>query len=71
MTSPNISPAKPLTVSELIEHLRTLPRDKIVFRAIFDDGYSYYPLMKEDVRATTLEESDGRDIECVVIGDLP
>jgi len=61
----------PITVAQLIEHLRTLPQDLPVYRTIFDDGYNWYPLLPEDVRKDSLENLETeKEFDCVTIGDV-
>ena len=60
----------PITVAQLIGHLRTLPQDLPVYRMVFEDGYIPYPLLPEDVKKGTLEIPEtGKEFDCVLIGD--
>jgi hypothetical protein len=59
-----------MKVCELIEHLKTINPDLPVMFTIFDDGYHYYPLSKEDVAESEYEDwSDGKDKLACIIGE--
>lgn len=59
-----------MIVSELIEHLKTLNPDLEILYVMFDDGYSFYKLKKEDVREGTYEDySDGEEHIACLIGE--
>ena len=58
-----------MKVSELIEHLKTIPQDIPVFYVMFDDGYNIVEITSNDIFVQDLEDETGNPLPSVVIGE--
>jgi hypothetical protein len=59
-----------MKVKELIEHLKSLNQELDVYFTMFDDGYHFYSLTKEDVIESRLESYEsGKEFPACIIGE--
>jgi hypothetical protein len=58
-----------MNVKELITHLKIMDQNLPVFYVMFDDGYNTTELTPDDVIQTTLEDKDGKEVECIALGE--
>jgi hypothetical protein len=59
-----------MNVGELIEYLKTQRQDLPVYYVMFDDGYNVTEVTPKDViSSSTLENKEGKEFPCIIIGE--
>jgi len=62
--------ASPLTISELIDHLHIFNGNLPVYLKRAFGNCDYIPATKEAVELGFIEDRDGKEVLCVIIGEL-